>query len=298
MKYTISFNALGTSGQLGNQLFQFIALINIAKINNLNVLIPNPKNNFEYEYFYNHFNTSDSLVEIKFGISNYEELSDELSGFILFDKNLLSINKDVNINGYFQSLKYLRLERATLKNTIRFKEKYNLTANIIAKDFDLKTFSFLHVRRKDYIEKKQYHFPLGKTYYKKAIMQFDQNSKFLLFSDDLIWCKKQEIFKNENITFIDEILKEDYQDLNKDVLELCLMSKCNGGIISNSTFSWWGAWFQNKNGKIVSPNKNVWFGYKYNFNAEDLILETWKTVGDSIFKSGYYKILKFLNKII
>ena len=49
-KSSISFNSLGSSGQVGNQLFQFAALINLANINNLKVLIPDP-NTVEGELF-------------------------------------------------------------------------------------------------------------------------------------------------------------------------------------------------------------------------------------------------------
>ena len=35
-------------------------------------------------------------------------------------------------------------------------------------------------------------------------------------------------------------------------IDLCLMSLCNGGIVPNTTFGWWGAWLQkSKNKKIV-----------------------------------------------
>ena len=43
-------------------------------------------------------------------------------------------------------------------------------------------------------------------------------------------------------------------------VDLCLMSLCTGGIIANSSFSWWGAWLQNDRGKIIAPNPEKWFG--------------------------------------
>ena len=53
------------------------------------------------------------------------------------------------------------------------------------------------------------------------------------------------------------------------------MSMCTGGIIANSSMSWWGAWLiQNPTQPIVSPSS--WFGKNYShFNMEDLIPDRW-----------------------
>ena len=56
------------------------------------------------------------------------------------------------------------------------------------------------------------------------------------------------------------------------------MSQCDGGIIANSSFSWWGAWLiQNPTQPIVAPNP--WFGVKYShYNMNDLIPDRWVTL--------------------
>jgi len=86
---------------------------------------------------------------------------------------------------------------------------------------------------------------------------------YLIFSDDIEWCKLNFDFL-ENKIFVNG---------NTDFQDLYLMSKCNDNIIANSTFSWWGAWLnQNPNKKVIAPK--IWFGNFYsNFNTNDLYFQ-------------------------
>ncbi|HCD2880519.1 TPA: alpha-1,2-fucosyltransferase, partial [Escherichia coli] len=50
-----------------------------------------------------------------------------------------------------------------------------------------------------------------------------------------------------------------------------LMSKCKNNIIANSTYSWWGAWLNTFEDKIVvSPRK--WFAGN---NKSKLTMDSW-----------------------
>jgi hypothetical protein len=98
----------------------------------------------------------------------------------------------------------------------------------------------IHVRRGDYVGNSFYVDLMQTNYYQKAIAEFPKR-KFLVFSDDINWCKQQEIFKYCEFTHGTEL-----EDLN-------LMIHCNGHIIANSTFSWWGAYLGK--GKIVAPKQ-------------------------------------------
>ena len=87
---------------------------------------------------------------------------------------------------------------------------------------------------------------------------------FVVFSDDIKWCK--ENFIGNNFYFVEN---------EKDYIEMYLMSSCNNNIISNSSFSWWSAWInENENKKIIGP-KN-WFGPSLsNISDRDIIPLEW-----------------------
>lgn len=99
----------------------------------------------------------------------------------------------------------------------------------------------IHVRRGDYVGNKFYIDLFSNAYYERAMQQFP-DAKFMVFSDDIEWCKKQEIFANCKFS---EGFNE-IEDLNR-------MSSCRGHIIANSSYSWWAAWLSGK--KTIAPKE-------------------------------------------
>ena len=56
--------------------------------------------------------------------------------------------------------------------------------------------------------------------------------------------------------------------------QMLLMSVCENNIIANSTFSWFGAYFnQNENKKVCYPS--LWFGPDMKKDLRDLFPESW-----------------------
>jgi hypothetical protein len=173
---------------------------------------------------------------------------------------------NTKINGYFQSEKYFKQHREEILKLIEIDEiskdkiftKYSDTLN-------KNNTCSIHVRRGDYLGLPNHFKTLTADYYKNAISHFDKDSLFLIFSNDITWCQESFDFI-ENKIFITDL--EDFE-------EMYLMSYCDNNIIANSSFSWWGAWLnQNENKIVVSPKQ--WFGPAFQMNnTKDLIPENW-----------------------
>lgn len=285
--YSVSFNSLGNLGRIGNQLFQLSALIYISKVNNFNFLLPHPREVEREDYLLHEiFDLSNLISEKNFGLSDFKDFNKALvPNDIEFNKAYLNLQTDTNLNGYFQSLKFIDPIKDLLIEHLKFNQNIkNISEKILLQNnIDPEEYSFIHIRRGDYTYKKSYHYNLDQSYYKRSIKKFPKDTKFLIFSDDPSWCYRNLNFKNKTLIF-DYFYQGDIPSKLKTGIELNIMSICNGGIIANSSFSWWAAFLQNKNSQIVAPDKYAWFGYKYSFNAQELIDKKWISCRPNLLK--------------
>lgn len=153
------------------------------------------------------------------------------------------------IMGWFQNEKYFNDFKTIILRDISPKKKIKLSRKI-KKIIDEENTVSIHVRRGDF---KSNNNILPIEYYVKAI-QIMQNSinnpYYIIFTDDVEWVKK-------NLTIVEKYMFISNEHL-KDYEELLVMSKCKNNIIANSTFSWWGAWLnQNEKKIVIGPEK--WF---------------------------------------
>lgn len=114
---------------------------------------------------------------------------------------------------------------------------------------------FLHVRRGDYIGSS---LDIGlDLYYKTCLSKFSPDCRILVCSNDMEWCRSAPMFKDLNVSFVEE----------NEVNTIFLMSLCGlGCICANSTFSWWGQ-FLNK----VAPDGSIFFPSRIAYN---ILLDT------------------------
>jgi hypothetical protein len=232
----ISFAKLGQMGRLGNQLFQIATTIALALRNNDKYVFPywEEERNFNLHNCFSHITNTEIFME-----------SD-------FTYNPIPYKQNLNIQGFFQSEKYFEdcqnVIHHLLTPKIGFGIKYGYTS--------------IHVRKGDYVNLIRQYEQLNMSYYQKA-MQVINSKYYIVFSDDIAWCKAN--FKGNNFTF---------SEGRSAAEDLALMLSCEHNIVANSSFSWWGAWLNKNPSKVViAPQK--WFGPAMPHNTKDLLPKTW-----------------------
>lgn len=259
----IGFNHLGSHGRLGNQMFQYAALRGITDLKGYNFCIPGSefKDQWNDHQLFEAFNLPNLNKQKILSANYYQERQ------FNYDQDYVDNCPDnVNLHGYFQTEKYFSHISDSIREDFAFKSEI---LDPCKEAFDFDELISLHIRRTDFVEKSDDHPPCSLEYYQKALEQFDSNIQVMIFSDDIAWCKEQELFSADRFLFSEN-------DWN--LIDLCLMSMCTHHIIANSTFSWWGAWLSGSN-QVIGPSK--WFGnsgYTASHNTSDIIPERWMKI--------------------
>jgi hypothetical protein len=255
-------------GGLANMLFQIAGATGIAKKYGLNVSFPNLNEHLNYlnqETTYNASLKHAEAYKLILGNINQTPPTNQLKYIHYpFQYTEIPLNyQDYLIEGFFQSEKYFINVRHELLQLLQ--EPLSVQKIIDEKypHFSNRTTS-IHVRRGDYLKNPNYHPIQPMSYYEEAMKILDSETDYyLVFSDDIEWCKNN--FIGDKFVYIDSEI---------DYIELFLMARCNNNIIANSSFSWWGAWLnKNENKKVVAPT--LWFGPIVGENTNDIIPENW-----------------------
>jgi len=279
---TISYNRLGSNGRLGNQMFQYAGLRGIAANRGYDWVIPRPDSYGDSNYGLFDCFEMGSVEEKNFGQLNVQSIA---TGQFHFSQEFFDGCPDnINLHDYFTTEKYFANVKDVIRKDFTFKKEILEPCKEIVDE--LENPIFMHVRRGDYVVNPSAHPMCPISYYEKALEVFDENSPVLVFSDSIEWCKEQDFFQGDR--FMLSEYDEKYSQTADTLLgkqntlipyfDLCMMTLCNGGIIANSTMSWWGAWLmENKTQPIVAPKP--WFGTHYNdYNMNDLLPDGWVEV--------------------
>jgi hypothetical protein len=215
-----------------------------------------------------------SKILKKLGIDNSNLVKEQS---LLFDKKLLDVEDNRYIDGYFQSEKYFTTIRSILLDQFVINKDLSNYTKEIEKDIVSSIVSCsIHIRRGDYVSNEKSNNTHGTCdieYYKKSIELMDDkfnDIKYFIFSDDIEWVKKN--LKMQNAIYIES---EEKRIPHEDVY---LMSLCSHNIIANSSFSWWGAWLNQNNNKIIISPKRWFNDAKMLEQSGDIVCKSWKRI--------------------
>lgn len=232
-------------GGLGNQLFQHVFALSLAKKFSADLFIDTSY------YDSDPYGFNASIVKFT-NIPNAHIGEHAGDGCYLLKDNAINSLKDsflfpndakcIVLSGYWQ--------REDLLDPLIVENVYNdlssFAQNIVSPELTSKLKSFnnsvaIHIRRRDYA-----HMGLCKdSYYLSAIDHLKLNypdAKFFIFSDEPNYAK--HLLLNANLEF--EMISS-----KNDIGDIYLMSLCKHFVIANSSYSWWAAYFSEKNGGLI-----------------------------------------------
>jgi hypothetical protein len=187
-----------------------------------------------------------------------------------FAPSFSTLPATIYLIGFFQSERYFAGVAEALREELQPRDRSLLSAEraeIARLRRPGRPLVSVHLRRTDYAVKEaltgRFHC-LQSDYYASAMARFGPTADYLLFSDDLAWCRDN--MRGDNIF---------YSDARGTLEDLLQMSECDHHIIANSTFSWWAAWLDGKPGKVVIAPRH-WFGpAARHHNTADLLPSGW-----------------------
>jgi hypothetical protein len=178
------------------------------------------------------------------------------------------------LHGYFQSYKYFNDYQQQIIDTLDISSQKRK----LSRPNDINTVS-LHFRIGDYTNLQEHHPIMTTEYYTRCIQRLILDTN----RDDWNILYFYEEYNKDIVMGKITILKQMYKNITfepivshyKDYEQMLIMSNCQHNIIANSTFSWWGAYFNtNPQHKTYHPSK--WFGpAQGNKKIDDLFPPDW-----------------------
>ena len=261
-------------GGLGNQLFQIFATISFALKHKQVFCFTYKTMTGKRQMYWDNFLSTLTLFTNARMMTNVLPIPESS-----YYSTIPNSYQNIMLTGYFQNPAYFKEYYEPICRMIRIdaqKEKIKETLS----QFNFDNSISMHFRQGDYLLLPDHYKILTFDYYKKSLDYIKERKRekhtVLYFCEDPNLPQVIDIIKQ---------LKEVYplveftrapSDL-EDWQQLLMMSCCQHNIIANSTFSWWGAYFNSNPEKIVcSPAE--WFGPKIDIKMEDLLPEEWTTI--------------------
>lgn len=268
-------------GGLGNQLFQYAAAraLSIRRNVPFKVHFHDPdktvKRAFtlhvfradiqhatpEQLYPYRPLSIAEKLGELLWATKSRLPVYSEKTDYIL-DEGLFTCPPDSYITGYWQSPEYFRGLEKLISEDLVISEPPSSQNSMWLERIRNCCSVAVHVRRGDFItvpRTLEIHGVCLVDYFQRSIdiiRQRVEKAVFFFFSEDPEWVRSNLLPISPGSYVIDNNLR-----MGSEFEDFRLMSECKHQIISNSSFSWWAAWLNRNQEKVVIAPKN-WLAIK------------------------------------
>ncbi len=239
----IAFTQLGQWGRLGNQLYEYAALVGIGLELGYDIAIPPLGRHGLGECF-----------EITAPILTARDERRLRHVFeepaIGYSPRYRAIEDHTDLRGFFQSPRYFP-PRAVLTAELTFRPALVVAANTVLAPWRAagRPIVGVTVRRGDYQLHPEQFLPLwAGSYYDDAIEHLAPlDPVFLVSSDEPAWCRER--FVGDQFVVVDSI---------SDQAQLAMLTACDHLILANSSFAWWAAWLNDRGGTVIVAQR--WWG--------------------------------------
>jgi hypothetical protein len=170
------------------------------------------------------------------------------------DSGFYNLQSPVLLEGWFLKPDYFIGSRSELLKLFRPRFELSPSCNQYVQRVSSVNSVSIHVRRTDYVNNPLF-VNLDEDFYVAAIdviKDLVKDPVYFVFSDDVDWCKN--FFKKMQIAC--EFVQCDGDQADLEDFEV--MKNCRHQIIANSSFSWWAAFLNEYDRKVVITSK-VWY---------------------------------------
>lgn len=281
-------NVIKIQGRLANQLFQYAFAYSISKKNNsIFHFDVNEYYGFKLKKYFRlrhfeiilqfytsilyRFKSKDNFMKItEYSDTHSNSIINYSYGNIIWD-------------GHFQSYNYFKNNDMEIKQLFQIKRKYIKKFKEKYLDFfSSNKITVIHIRLTDYklsgndfLGNKDLTLPF--SYYKYCLSELDKQNelgKVIIISDDINQCKVLfNDFKSIDINY----------ESNSEIIDFQLILNADNLILSNSSFSWWGAFLNNKKKRVYAPKYWLGFNNKIQYPMEITEGLNWEIVDFSNF---------------
>ena len=251
--------AVKLHGRLGNQMFQYAFGLSAAEAIKTRLILLRP--DLEDAVLHNYFTLGSNrfllLLRLRFARYLKPQKQIHFNNEQSPRKVILSLANSTLYTGFFQSADYFKNIDLLVREHFQIRDSYARKFQEKYSHLSSRKYIVIHTRKTDYYTHGNTRLggediTLDRIYYDKCLSNITNlhDYEVIVISDDIDLTK--EDFKNYS---------NFHYESNEEIIDFQLMLHANILIISNSSFSWWGAYLNpDPNKKVYAPK--YWFGTK------------------------------------